>query len=276
MNFSEPSLYRRMKEAASASQRFTGDGHRSEKCQTHRPWRNGNNAAAVGDESAGRTGSDPYSAGCEHVEKHFGGCGGTRRGYPGGAQESWLRQRKRTSFQSHRSQLPARQERQVVSQPVGGLTHYGEQESGFVIRADGSVLAAKNNSGFWSGDPAKRYFEAWGYGCGAGDRTSHRHQKLANAVPGGTVGGIGSLGSCLHTSLIATFLFRVRVQTPWVLLRSVVLLACASAAAAHAQPQQPDAADQPAAAQSAKKSQNKQTDADATGEYHNGGHRSGA
>lgn len=35
----------------------------------------------------------------------------------------------------------------------GGLTQLADKSAMFVIRADGSVLAAKNNSGFWSGDP---------------------------------------------------------------------------------------------------------------------------
>jgi polysaccharide biosynthesis/export protein len=35
----------------------------------------------------------------------------------------------------------------------GGLTQIADKSAVFVIRADGSVLSAKNNSGFWSGDP---------------------------------------------------------------------------------------------------------------------------
>jgi polysaccharide export outer membrane protein len=35
----------------------------------------------------------------------------------------------------------------------GGLTQIADKSAMFVIRADGSVLSAKNNSGFWSGDP---------------------------------------------------------------------------------------------------------------------------
>ena len=36
---------------------------------------------------------------------------------------------------------------------AGGLTQLANKKAVFVIRADGSVLAAKNNSGFWSGNP---------------------------------------------------------------------------------------------------------------------------
>jgi polysaccharide biosynthesis/export protein len=36
---------------------------------------------------------------------------------------------------------------------AGGLTQLANRKAIFVIRADGSVLAAKNNSGFWSSDP---------------------------------------------------------------------------------------------------------------------------
>jgi hypothetical protein len=35
----------------------------------------------------------------------------------------------------------------------GGLTQVADKSAVFVVRADGSVLSAKNNSGFWSGDP---------------------------------------------------------------------------------------------------------------------------
>ena len=35
----------------------------------------------------------------------------------------------------------------------GGLTQIADKSAVFVIRADGSVLSAKNNSGFWMGDP---------------------------------------------------------------------------------------------------------------------------
>jgi protein involved in polysaccharide export with SLBB domain len=36
---------------------------------------------------------------------------------------------------------------------AGGLTQLADKKAVFVIRANGSVLAAKNNSGMWSGDP---------------------------------------------------------------------------------------------------------------------------
>jgi protein involved in polysaccharide export with SLBB domain len=38
---------------------------------------------------------------------------------------------------------------------AGGLTQIADKNAAFVIRADGSVLSSKNNSGFWSGDPMK-------------------------------------------------------------------------------------------------------------------------
>jgi hypothetical protein len=37
----------------------------------------------------------------------------------------------------------------------GGFTQLSNRQAAFVIRADGSVIAAKNNSGWWSGDPMK-------------------------------------------------------------------------------------------------------------------------
>jgi polysaccharide export outer membrane protein len=36
---------------------------------------------------------------------------------------------------------------------AGGLTQLADKKAAFVIRADGSVIGSKNNSGFWSGDP---------------------------------------------------------------------------------------------------------------------------
>jgi protein involved in polysaccharide export with SLBB domain len=50
------------------------------------------------------------------------------------------------------SYLPGRSAKWYLSQS-GGLTQIADKAAVFVVRADGSVLSAKNNSGFWSGDP---------------------------------------------------------------------------------------------------------------------------
>lgn len=50
------------------------------------------------------------------------------------------------------SYRPGRSARWYLSQ-AGGLTQLANKKAVFVIKADGSVLAAKNNSGFWDGDP---------------------------------------------------------------------------------------------------------------------------
>jgi len=50
------------------------------------------------------------------------------------------------------SYLPGKSARWYLSQS-GGLTQIADKNAVFVVRADGSVLSAKNNSGFWSGDP---------------------------------------------------------------------------------------------------------------------------
>jgi polysaccharide biosynthesis/export protein len=50
------------------------------------------------------------------------------------------------------SYLPGRSAKWYLSQS-GGLTPIADKSAVFVVRADGSVLSAKNNSGFWSGDP---------------------------------------------------------------------------------------------------------------------------
>ncbi len=47
---------------------------------------------------------------------------------------------------------PGRSAKWYLSQ-AGGLTQLADKKGVFVIRANGSVLAARNNSGWWSGDP---------------------------------------------------------------------------------------------------------------------------
>jgi protein involved in polysaccharide export with SLBB domain len=48
--------------------------------------------------------------------------------------------------------VPGRSAKWYLSQ-AGGLTQLADKKAVFVIRADGSVLAAKNNHSLWSGDP---------------------------------------------------------------------------------------------------------------------------
>ncbi len=48
--------------------------------------------------------------------------------------------------------VPGRSAKWYLSQ-AGGMTQIADKKAAFVLRADGSVLAAKNNSGMWSGDP---------------------------------------------------------------------------------------------------------------------------
>ena len=48
--------------------------------------------------------------------------------------------------------LPGKSAKWYLSQ-AGGLTQVAAKKAVFVIRADGSVISAKNNSGLWSGDP---------------------------------------------------------------------------------------------------------------------------
>ena len=50
------------------------------------------------------------------------------------------------------SYMPGHSAKWYLSQ-AGGLTQIGDRGAVFVVRADGSVLAARNNSTFWSGDP---------------------------------------------------------------------------------------------------------------------------
>jgi protein involved in polysaccharide export with SLBB domain len=48
--------------------------------------------------------------------------------------------------------LPGKSAKWYLSQ-AGGMTQVADKNAAFVIRADGSVLSAKNNSGMWSGNP---------------------------------------------------------------------------------------------------------------------------
>ena len=50
------------------------------------------------------------------------------------------------------SYMPGKSAKWYLSQS-GGVTQIADRSAVFVIRADGSVLAAKNNSGVWHGDP---------------------------------------------------------------------------------------------------------------------------
>jgi polysaccharide export outer membrane protein len=50
--------------------------------------------------------------------------------------------------------VPGRDAKWYLGQ-AGGVTQIADKSAMFVVRADGSVLSAKNNSGFWSGDPMK-------------------------------------------------------------------------------------------------------------------------
>jgi len=50
------------------------------------------------------------------------------------------------------SYVPGRSAKWYLSQ-AGGLTQIADRAAVFVVRADGSVLSARNNSGFWLGDP---------------------------------------------------------------------------------------------------------------------------
>ena len=50
------------------------------------------------------------------------------------------------------SYRPGRSANWYLSQ-AGGLTQLADKKATFVVRADGSVISAKNNSGWWSGNP---------------------------------------------------------------------------------------------------------------------------
>jgi len=57
------------------------------------------------------------------------------------------------------SYIPGRSAKWYLSQ-AGGMTQIADKTGAFVIRADGSVLSSKNNSGFWSGNPMSAVLRA--------------------------------------------------------------------------------------------------------------------
>jgi protein involved in polysaccharide export with SLBB domain len=57
------------------------------------------------------------------------------------------------------SYVPGKSASWYLSQS-GGMTQIADRKAAFVIRADGSVLAAKNNSSMWSGDPMNTVLRA--------------------------------------------------------------------------------------------------------------------
>ncbi len=66
------------------------------------------------------------------------------------------------------SYKPGRSAKWYLSQ-AGGMTPLADKKAVFVIRGDGSVLSAKNNSsGWWSGDPTGWDAETRRLDCGAG------------------------------------------------------------------------------------------------------------
>ena len=68
---------------------------------------------------------------------------------------------------------------------AGGLTQIADKKAVFVIRADGSVIAAKNNSGWWAGDPLSASLEARGLDRRAGKDAKNRNPKLDHSFAGG-------------------------------------------------------------------------------------------
>ncbi len=98
------------------------------------------------------------------------------------------------------SYFPGRSAKWYLSQS-GGLTQVADKSAVFVVRADGSVLSAKNNSGFWSGDPMGAVLEAGRLDCGAGKGTEGRYSELDPDYAGGAGRSLGCPHCSLHTSV---------------------------------------------------------------------------
>ena len=91
------------------------------------------------------------------------------------------------------SYSPGRSAKWYLSQS-GGLTQVADKSAVFVVRADGSVLSAKNNSGFWIGRSDERCFEAGRFDCRAGKGAQDRYPQLGADY----AGGAGRVVGCPH------------------------------------------------------------------------------
>ena len=141
------------------------------------------------------------------------------------------------------SYRPGRSARWYLSQ-AGGLTQLANKKAVFVIKADGSVLAAKNNSGFLEWRSTERYVAPGRQHRRTGSRAAHRQQKLAKPFPGWAVGCFGSFGRRLHSSLmcrLSIWNFVANVGECDEFLALAVLSLCALAVCA----QEPDFDDSP-------------------------------
>ena len=82
---------------------------------------------------------------------------------------------------------------------AGGLTQLADKKAVFVIHANGSVLAAKNNSGMWSGDPMNAVLMPGDSISCAGKGREGRQPELDDAISiradchvGGDCGGLSA------------------------------------------------------------------------------------
>ena len=96
------------------------------------------------------------------------------------------------------SYMPGRSAKWYLSQS-GGLTQIADKGAVFVIRADGSVFSAKNNSGFLVRGSHERGVEAGGHDCRTGESAQDRQPQLVRAHADGAGGVFGGSRRCLYT-----------------------------------------------------------------------------
>ena len=98
------------------------------------------------------------------------------------------------------SYLPGRSAKWYLGQS-GGLTQVADKKAVFVVRADGSVLSAKNNSGFWMGDPLNAVLRPGRLHCRAREGGQGCSSQLDCAFAGCTSCVVRCTHRCLYPSI---------------------------------------------------------------------------
>ena len=76
-----------------------------------------------------------------------------------------------------------------------------DKKAVFVVRADGSVMASQNNSGWWTGDPLNAGLAAWRLNRGAGKSAKNRHPQLDNSSPGSAASDFCRTDRCVFQAV---------------------------------------------------------------------------
>ena len=98
---------------------------------------------------------------------------------------------------SHR---PGRSAKWYLNQ-AGGLSQMADKKAVFVVRADGSVLASQNNSGWWSGDPLNSALRPGDSIVVPEKAPKNRNPELGNSSPGGAASDFCGADDCLFQAV---------------------------------------------------------------------------